>query len=302
MSLQENMEFLSATLEKADAQVKTGHATIRTAHDGLTETRKQFQVQATAVVPASAAVTTRLQQGEVLADQSMKSLQSELQTMESGIVQRIEASRRKVEEMGQMVGALTSLLVKVEDALRQQQKTTEEALQQAGRQSQQAFLQSRTALNSLDEFVANSLLPKLRSYQQSNQTAVADLGQRVRDSFLPALDARINTVRSSLHQAVERLKQETELAASQMVEGQTEALATTTQQCADKVARLNSATRDSAKILAGVVAQVEDQLKVEAESNRSILETYNQRVQQDAKDQITIPVNLKLVLDRANIR
>lgn len=302
MSLQEALDTLSGTLAKTDAQVKSGQNGIHTAHDQVSEARKIFQVQAQAVLPASSAVSNRLKLGQGLAEQSMQSLQNELGAMETGLAQRIQASRKKIAEMGEMVRSLTALLVKVEGSLRQQQETTEQALSQAGERSREAFRQSRGALNSLDEFVANSLLPKLRGVQQSNQTAVAALGQKVRETFLPAVDEQMSDLQTSLNRAVEVLQQETLRLSGQVRESQAEAMASTGQQCADHVVRLQSVTGDSAKVLARAVLQVEEKMQSEADSNRSLLQTYQQRVQQDAKDQITVPLNLKLVLDRVNIR
>ncbi len=302
MDLQESLDILSGTLSKTEAQVKGGQSQIRTAHDGLTESRKLFQVQAQAVVPASAAVSARLLQGQTMAEQAMHTLQGELSSLETGIAQRIASSRQRIAEMAEMVRSLTSLLTRVEGSLRQQQRTSEAALLQAGQESQEAFRQSRTALTSLDEFVTSEFLPKLRNYQQNNQAALSALTQKVRETFVPAVDEQIRELQTALARAVDLLQQETQKAATQLQSSQSEAAATTAQVCNDQVVRLHGATADSARSLAGSVAQVEEKMREQADSNRSILETYNQRVQQDAKEQITIPITLKQVLDKANIR
>ncbi|MBX3171425.1 MAG: hypothetical protein KF760_28715 [Candidatus Eremiobacteraeota bacterium] len=302
MSLQTSIENLSTVLTKVDAQVKTGQTQLRQAHDGLGTSRTQFQNRAQAIIPVAATITKRLQTGQTLSEQSLQAVDGQLQSLESEIVHRIQTSRAKITEMNNIIHSLTALLTRIEENLRDEQKTTEAALNAADQQSQAAFLKSRTALTALNDFVAQSLIPKLHDFQQHNDAALAALGKKVQESFVPALENHLKSTQTLLNQVVEQLKQETLKAGTQLRESQTEIQSTTAQHCAEKVEKLSSTTADSAKALAQVVHQAEDKLKKEADCDHAILESYNHRVQQDTRALITIPINLKNVLDRANIK
>ena len=302
MSLQTSIENLSSVLTKVDGQVKTGQTQLRQAHDALGTSRTQFQTRAQAIVPVAAAVTKRLQSGQTLSEQSLHAVDGQLHSLETEIVQRIQTSRAKITEMNNIIHSLTALLAKIDENLRNEQKTTETALNAAGQQSQAAFLKNRNALNALNDFVAQSLIPKLHDFQQHNDAALAALGKKVHDSFIPALETHLKNTQTLLNQVVEQMKAETQKSSTHLRESQTEAQSTTGQHCAEKVEKLSSTTADSAKALAQVVHRAEDSLKKEADCDRAILESYNHRVQGDTKALITIPINLKNVLDRANIK
>jgi len=299
-NLQSSLESLNKELARADEQLTAADQRAGKAVLGLGEMLDQFKTRAKNLLPPAQIVTDHLAKGQKQIDHSMIQLHTDLDALQTELRLRMQSTLRKVADMLEAVRGMSSVLQRVNGEIRAEQERTEAALNLHAERSKAAFARSREAMENLDRFARDEFLPRLNNHETGTDQALDRISRTVADGFVPGLETMVKVMLGQINQMATQLREHTQALAEATRLKAEESMQESSVAARQSVATLAEQTGEAGKELQRVVVIAETELDTERKAHAHLMEVFA-KAEPDAADMITIPVNLRKVLQRAKV-
>lgn len=303
-NLQAALETLSAQFKTADLRLKEVDQKGVDAAGKLDGLAGELTTGNHALGAPAQLMFDGLTSGLATTEGSLSGLEGNLKGLEADAQDRTVKTQAELKAMIEAVNSLSEMVGQVSRALQEERLKTEKGLNDAGQKSQAAFEHSRKKVESLDEFVRKSYLPKLQELNRKTEEERLTLNQTLQNRFLPGLQTSIDGMHRQVTQAVADLTARTK--AFHQAHGKKAEAATTDLKGATErvVSDLAQTSQDTNKVTVEVGNTVTEGLNTENQAEQDLVleaDHFNKRPTGILPKTQNIPVRLEEVLKKARV-